>query len=340
MNILLTGGCGYIGSHTAVALLERGHQVVLLDNFANSERSVPSQIEKITQKAITFVEGDVKNVELVTQIIAQHQIEGVIHLAGLKAVAESVAYPTHYYGENINGAISLVKAMQAQNVRRLVFSSSATVYGTPHYLPLNEQHPLGPENPYGRTKWHIEQMLSDVAHSEGGWRILNLRYFNPVGAHESGLIGERPVGTPNNVMPVILDVAAGRRDQLSIFGSDYSTRDGSAIRDYIHVMDLAEGHVQALEFTQTSTPTKANGSVCDFINLGTGKGTTVLELVRAFERALGRAIPKCMVDRRPGDVAECYAATDKATKLLNFSARRDLNQVCESAVKFAGLKSS
>lgn len=335
MNILLTGGCGYIGSHTAVALVKHGHSVVLLDNFANSERSVPAQIERIIQQSIKTVEGDVRDSDLVHSTLQENGIDGVVHLAGLKAVGESVAHPLDYYSANINGAISLLVAMQKAAIRRLVFSSSATVYGTPQYLPLDENHPQGPENPYGRTKWHIEHILQDLAHSESGWRILNLRYFNPVGAHESGLIGEKPIGIPNNVMPVIMDVAQGRRTELQVYGSDYQSKDGSAVRDYIHVMDLAEGHVAAIEKVLSQVNETANDSWCDAINLGTGKGTTVLELVAAFERAWGSPIAKRSVGRRPGDVAECYAATDKAALLLGFKAKRDLDTICESMVHYS-----
>ena len=336
MNILLTGGCGYIGSHTAVALASKGHEVILLDDFSNSERSVADRIGQIVGRRPVVIEGDVRDLALLTQVFSTHSIDGVIHLAGLKAVAESVANPVQYYSANTNGALSLVRAMQAANVRSLVFSSSATVYGTPQYLPLDEQHPLSPENPYGKTKWHIEHILADVAASEHGWSILNLRYFNPVGAHESALIGEKPLGIPNNVMPVIVDVAKGRRAQLQVYGADYATRDGSAVRDYIHVMDLAQGHVAAVEKVtlnrEATTP-----SSCDFINLGTGRGTTVLELIAAFEKAWGKKLPYQISHRRPGDVAECYAATDKALRVLHFKAARDMGVICESRVRVAGL---
>jgi len=311
--------------------------VVLLDDFSNCERSVPARIVQIAHTSPVLIEGDVSNTALVHAALTQHRIDGVVHLAGLKAVAESVAEPLAYYRANINGALSVLTAMQTAGVRQFVFSSSATVYGVPQYLPIDEKHPLAPQNPYGTTKWHIEHMLQDLAQSEPGWRILLLRYFNPVGAHESGLIGENPLGAANNLMPVMVDVMQGRRAELHIFGNDYPTRDGSAVRDYIHVMDLAEGHVAAIEKLTAMAAGESTqaASWCDVINLGTGQGTTVSELVRAFERAWGQALPSRSVGRRPGDVAECYAATDKAREVLRFTARRGLELMCESQLHFS-----
>lgn len=284
MRILLTGGTGYIGSHTAIALSQLGHQVVLYDNLSNSSDTVLEKLAQITGQHMHFVKGDVRDTELLKNTLAFHRIDAVIHFAGLKAVGESVDKPIDYYANNVQGTISLLQAMQSAQVKTLVFSSSATVYGEPQYLPLDEKHPTSATNPYGRSKLHIEEILSDVATSDAQWRIACLRYFNPVGAHQSGLIGEDPNGVPNNLMPYIAQVAAGQRTELSVFGGDYPTPDGTGVRDYIHVMDLAEGHAAALNFLSQTTGWHA-------INLGTGKGYSVLEMVGAFEKASCRKVP-------------------------------------------------
>lgn len=323
MKILLTGGTGYIGSHTAIVLQQLGHQVLLYDNLSNSTDSVLEKLIQITGQEIRFIRGDVRDTELLRSTLISNNINAVIHFAGLKAVGESVEKPIDYYANNVQGTISLLQTMQSAQVKTIVFSSSATVYGEPQYLPLDESHPTSATNPYGRSKLHIEQMLNDVASSDLGWRIACLRYFNPVGAHESGLIGENPHGVPNNLMPCIAQVAVGQRTELSVFGDDYPTADGTAIRDYIHVMDLAEGHAAALDFLSQTTGWQA-------INLGTGKGYSVLEMVQAFEKASGREVPYKIVARRAGDVAACYADPKKASKLLNWRAKRTLEEMCIS----------
>ena len=327
MNLLLTGGTGYIGSHTAVVLSELGHQVILYDNLSNSSDSVPEKLAQITGQVIPFIRGDVRDTELLRGSLNSHNIAAVIHFAGLKAVGESIEKPTDYYANNIQGTISLLQAMQWAHVKTLVFSSSATVYGEPQYLPLDESHPTCATNPYGRSKLHIEEMLNDVAAANSDWRIACLRYFNPVGAHESCLIGEHPNGVPNNLMPYIAQVAAGQRTELSVFGNDYPTADGTGVRDYIHVMDLAEGHAAALGFLSRTTGWHA-------INLGTGKGYSVLEMIQAFEKASGRRVPYKIVTRRTGDVATCYADPKKAIERLNWSATRSLDDMCSSAWRF------
>ncbi|NNJ84353.1 MAG: UDP-glucose 4-epimerase GalE [Gammaproteobacteria bacterium] len=325
MNILLTGGAGYIGSHTAVVLVEAAHRVVLLDNLSNSRQEVLSNLERITGENIPFVKGDVRDTTLVRQVLEQHDIHAVIHFAGLKAVGESVQAPMDYYANNVQGTISLLQAMEDCGVRRLIFSSSATVYGIPQYLPIDEAHPTHPTNPYGRNKRHIEEMLGDIAGSDRTWRIVSLRYFNPVGAHDSGLIGEMPRGIPNNLMPYIVDVATGNLSHLSVFGNDYDTIDGTGVRDYIHVMDLAEGHRSALDYLDTRAPTMS------LFNLGTGNGFSVLRMVQAFEAASGKKIPYRFAPRRPGDVAACYAKADKAAIELGWKATRTLEEMCASA---------
>ena len=327
MNILLTGGTGYIGTHTAVVLSQLGYQVVLYDNLSNSSDSVLDRLAQFTGQSFTFVKGDVLDTELLKDVLATHEIDAVIHFAGLKAVAESVEKPIDYYANNVQGTISLLQAMQTQRVKKMVFSSSATVYGDPQYLPLDENHPTSATNPYGRSKLHIEEMLRDVAISDPQWSISCLRYFNPVGAHESGLIGENPSGKPNNLMPYIAQVATGQLAELSIFGGDYPTLDGTGVRDYIHVMDLAEGHSAALSFLTEATGWYA-------INLGTGKGSSVLEMVGAFERSSSRKVAYQVVPRRAGDVAECYANAQKACELLNWKATRSLEEMCSSSWRF------
>ncbi len=327
MNVLLTGGMGYIGSHTVVVLLRAGHQVVLYDNLSNSSDQVLEKLSQITGRPIPFVKGDVRDTELLKSTLTAHRIDAVIHFAGLKAVGESMDKPVEYYANNVQGTISLLQAMQSVDIKTLVFSSSATVYGEPQYLPLDENHPTSATNPYGRSKLHIEEMLNDVAGSAPDWRIACLRYFNPVGAHESGLIGENPNGVPNNLMPYIAQVATGQRPCLSVFGGDYATEDGTGVRDYIHVMDLAEGHAAALSFLSQTPGWHA-------INLGTGHGYSVLDMVQAFEKASGCQVPYQIVARRAGDVAACYANPNKASECLNWRATRSLGDMCASTWRF------
>lgn len=327
MKILLTGGTGYIGSHTAIVLQQLGNQVLLYDNLSNSTDSVLEKLFQITGQEIRFNRGDVRDTELLRSTLTSNNIDAVIHFAGLKAVGESVKKPVDYYANNVQGTISLLQAMQLAQVKTLVFSSSATVYGDPQYLPLDENHPTSATNPYGRSKLHIEEMLKDVAASDPAWRMACLRYFNPVGAHESGLIGENPNGVPNNLMPYIAQVAAGQRAELSVFGADYPTADGTGVRDYIHVMDLAEGHAAALAFLSRTTGWHA-------INLGTGKGYSVLDMIQAFEKASGQRVPYKIVARRAGDVAACYADPHQASEALSWRATRTLDDMCASTWRF------
>lgn len=327
MNILLTGGTGYIGSHTAAVLIEAGHNVVLFDNLSNSRRDVVGRLESITNQSIPFVEGDVRETSLLSKTIKDYQVDAVIHFAGLKAVGESVEKPLEYFDNNVGGTISLLQAMRENQVKKLVFSSSATVYGEPQYLPIDENHPTSATNPYGRTKLHIEEMLHDVVASDSAFGVVCLRYFNPVGAHESGLIGESPNGTPNNLMPFVSQVAAGKRAKVNVFGDDYPTVDGTGVRDYIHVLDLASGHLAAINFLAGTKSWHA-------INLGTGYGSSVLEMIRQFASSSERSVPYEVVGRRPGDVASCYASAEKAEKLLKWKATRDLKSMCSSAWKW------
>lgn len=323
--ILVTGGAGFIGTHTCAALADAGIPTLLLDNFSNSRRSVLDRLARITGKPVACVEGDVRDAQLLRQLFASHPIEGVIHFAALKAVGESVREPLRYYENNVAGTVSLLRAMQAAGVRTLVFSSSATVYGDPASLPIREDFPLSATNPYGWSKLMMEQVLADVDHAEPGqWRIARLRYFNPVGAHESGLIGEDPQDIPNNLMPYVAQVATGQREVLSVYGGDYPTPDGTGVRDYIHVCDLAEGHVAALRYL------RAHPGLLT-VNLGTGRPASVLEMVRGFEQASGRAVPYQVVARRPGDVAACWADPALAERLLGWRARRDVQAMCRDA---------
>jgi UDP-glucose 4-epimerase len=326
-RVLLTGGMGYIGSHTAVVLTEAGHEVVLYDNLCNSKVSVLDRLETIIGKRLPFIEGDVRDTDKVEGVLNAHKIDAVIHFAGLKAVGESVEKPIDYYDNNVTGTISLLKAMRAVEVKTLVFSSSATVYGDPQYLPLDEAHPTSATNPYGRSKLQIEEILADVAKSDKSWRIACLRYFNPVGAHDSGLIGEDPNDIPNNLMPYIAQVASGKLPKLNVFGDDYDTSDGTGVRDYIHVMDLAEGHNAALGFLEQESGWHA-------INLGTGTGYSVLEMVKAFEAASKQAVPYHVTVRRAGDIASCYAKADKARQELGWQAKRTLEDMCASTWQF------
>lgn len=320
MNILVTGGAGYIGSHTCVELLAAGHEIVVFDNFSNSHPEALARIERITGRRPQLAVGDIRDQHALEETLRRHQCEAVIHFAGLKAVGESVEQPLAYYDCNVIGTHRLLSAMQHCGVRTLVFSSSATVYGEPQCLPLAENHPLSATNPYGRSKLFSEDMLRDLYRADPRWRIAILRYFNPVGAHESGLIGENPQGVPNNLMPFVAQVAVGLREYLNVWGNDYATRDGTGIRDYIHVMDLASGHLKALERLETAQ--------CAEINLGTGIGYSVLEVVRAFEIASGKEIPYRLSPRRPGDVAACYANPARAERYLGWKAQRDLGAMC------------
>jgi UDP-glucose 4-epimerase len=328
MNILLTGGAGYIGSHVAAPLVSAGHRVVCFDNLSNSDPAVMDRLEAITGHAVPLVTGDIRDGDALRGVMQDHKIEAVIHFAGLKAVGESVAEPMKYYDNNVRGTLSLLEAMADCGAKTLVFSSSATVYGQPQYLPLDESHPTSATNPYGRTKLMIEEMLADVAAADPEWRIAILRYFNPVGAHDSGLIGENPNGIPNNLMPFVSRVAAGRLAELSVFGNDYDTPDGTGVRDYIHVVDLAEGHVAALgAIVESEEP-------LSIWNLGTGQGYSVLDMVEAFERVNGVRIPYRIAPRRDGDVASCFASPDRAARELGWKAERGLDAMCASSWHF------
>ena len=327
MKILVTGGMGYIGSHTVVELQQAGHDVVVVDNLSNAVVSVQERVQRITGKAFQFEEADIRDRAAMERIFGAHKVEAVIHFAGLKAVGESVAQPLRYYDNNVNGSVILFETMAKFGVKTIVFSSSATVYGDPASVPIREDFPLSATNPYGRSKLMIEDILRDLAKAEPDWRIALLRYFNPVGAHESGLIGEEPNGIPNNLVPYIAQVANGQRDKLSVFGGDYPTPDGTGLRDYIHVVDLAIGHVKTLDRL-------AKGPGIVTYNLGTGRGNSVLEMVKAFEQACGRPIPYQIVDRRPGDVAKCYADPAKAREELGWAAERDVAQMCADVWRY------
>lgn len=322
--ILVTGGTGYIGSHTVVELLAAGRQVLIVDNLSNSKASVIERIAQICGRRPLFVEADVREGPTLDRLFADQRFEAVIHFAGLKAVGESVAKPLDYYDNNVVGSLSLVQSMARAGVKSLVFSSSATVYGDPQAVPIREDAPLTATNPYGRTKLVVEDLLRDLAASDPGWRIALLRYFNPVGAHRSGLIGEDPRGVPNNLLPYISQVATGKLQHLSVFGDDYPTPDGTGVRDYIHVVDLARGHLQALR----ALPKMAGAEA---INLGTGRGYSVLEMVRAFEAVSRRQVPLRVAGRRPGDVAECYAEPSFARQLLDWHAEIGIEEMCRDA---------
>ena len=323
MKTLLTGGAGYIGTHTAIELLQHGHEVVIYDNFSNSHPEAVRRVEGITGQSITVIEGDVRDQASLEKALQQHCIDSVVHFAGKKAVGESVAQPVDYFDNNVNGSLVLLRAMQAQGVKKLVFSSSATVYGAPQYLPLDEQHRTAAANPYGRSKLFVEEILTDLNHANPEWSVAVLRYFNPIGAHPSGLIGEDPADVPNNLLPYVAQVAVGKRERIQVFGGDYPTPDGTGVRDYIHVVDLARGHVKALErLASTTTPELLT------INLGTGQGYSVLEVIRAFEEACGKKLPYEVVARRPGDIASCYANPAHALAVLGWSAEKDLPTMC------------
>ena len=322
MKVLVTGGAGYIGSHMCVELLQSGYEVVVLDNLSNSSAKSLDAVQRITQKSLTFHEADLRDEAALSDVFEQHEIGAVLHFAGLKAVGESVAKPLSYYDNNVNGTLRLLEAMQKAEVRTIVFSSSATVYGIPEEMPIREDFPTGPINPYGRSKLQVEDILRDLAASDPEWRITLLRYFNPIGAHASGEIGEDPNDIPNNLLPYISQVAIGRLDQLNVFGDDYDTPDGTGIRDYIHVLDLVRGHLKALEYL------KEHQGVHTY-NLGTGRGYSVLEMLAAFEKASNRAIPHRIVARRPGDAAVSYADPSKACMDLGWRAELGLERMCE-----------
>ena len=321
-NLLVTGGAGYIGSHMCVELLQAGHAVTVVDNLSNGSRSAVQAVERITQRPVEFIECDLRDRAALDGVFKRLAFDAVLHFAGLKAVGESVQQPLLYYDNNVNGTVALLDAMTRHAVQKLVFSSSATVYGTPEQMPIDETCPTAPINPYGRTKLQIEDILRDLAGSNPEWRIAILRYFNPVGAHASGEIGENPNGIPNNLMPFVAQVAVGRRDRLQVFGGDYATHDGTGVRDYIHVVDLVRGHLRALEFLSLNVG-------CHIYNLGTGRGQSVLDMVRAFERASGRDIPFEIVARRPGDAAISYANPERAERDLKWRATLDVNAMCQ-----------
>jgi UDP-glucose 4-epimerase len=330
MAILVTGGAGYIGSHTVVQLLTAGHEVLVLDNLCNANAKVMERVAVITGRKVDFIEGDVRDAALLQKLFSGNAIDSVIHFAGLKSVAEGGVKPLLYYDNNVVGSVTLFEQMAAANVYSLVFSSSATVYGEPVFLPYTEAHPLAPMNVYGHTKLMVEQVLRDLVQSNSAWRIALLRYFNPVGAHSSGLIGEDPSGIPNNLMPFVTQVAVGKREKLSVFGNDYATVDGTGVRDYIHVDDLASGHLAALDYLE-----KQKGILT--VNLGTGRGTSVFELVRAFERASCRKIPYEVVPRRSGDLPEYYAQAEYAKTVLGWQAKYDIDRMCEDSWRWQSL---
>ncbi len=329
MKVLVAGGAGYIGSHTSVSLLEAGHDVVIVDSLVNSDVSSIDGIQQITGKKVDFVRTDIRDINELDSVFAKHSIEAVINFAGHKAVGESVSQPLDYYDNNLNCAVSLAKVMSARGVRNLIFSSSATVYSESNTLPLKESATVDPKNPYGRTKLYIERMLRDVFESDSSWKISILRYFNPVGAHPTGLIGESPRGVPNNLMPYVSQVASGQLEKLSIFGCDYDTPDGTGVRDYIHVMDLAEGHVCALRKIEESE----QGSFSTF-NLGTGRGYSVLEIVKTYEDVTGKSVPFEFVERREGDVDTCFADASLARQELSWEARLGVSDMCQDAWNF------
>ena len=325
MNVLVTGGAGYIGSHTCLELLNEGYGVIVIDNLCNSNPKSLERVQALTGKSLTFYEGDVRDEALLREIFAKHEIGCVIHFAGLKAVGESVAMPWKYYDNNLNSTLVLTKVMEEVGVQRIIFSSSATVYSGDNEMPLRESSRTGNcTNPYGWTKYMTEQILSGMAHADQNWSIVLLRYFNPIGAHHSGLIGEDPQGIPNNLMPYITQVAVGRREKLSIFGNDYDTHDGTGVRDYIHVVDLARGHVASVKYVTENLG-------CEVFNLGTGTGYSVLDMVNAFEAANNVKVPYQIVDRRPGDLGTCYADPAKSAEKLGWKAEKDLVDMCRDS---------
>lgn len=328
MSVLVTGGAGYIGSHTVVELLNRGEEIVIVDNFSNSKPGMLDKIKEIAKKDFKFYEVDLLDKEKLNKVFEENpDIDSVIHFAGLKAVGESVAKPIEYYHNNITGTLILLDVMKNHNCKKIVFSSSATVYGNPKTVPIREDFPLSTTNPYGSTKLMIEQILNDVYISDNEWSIILLRYFNPIGAHESGLIGENPNGIPNNLMPYINQVACGKLDYLRVFGNDYDTIDGTGVRDYIHVVDLAQGHLKALDKARSFNGVEA-------YNLGTGTGYSVLQIVKAFEDATGVEVKYKIVERRPGDIATCYADPSKAKNDLGWEAKKGIEEMCKDSWRF------
>ena len=351
-KILVTGGAGYIGTHTCIALHEAGYDIVVYDNLSNSSPEAIKRVSTLIGQPIEFIEGDIRDAESLKQVFAAHHFFGVIHFAGLKAVGESVAKPLMYYNNNVSGTITLLEVMSEYDVKNFVFSSSATVYGDPENLPINEESPRSCTNPYGQSKLAVEYILEDLAKSDENWNLIALRYFNPVGAHPSGLIGEDPNDIPNNLMPYISQVAVGKLKQLSIFGNDYPTVDGTGVRDFIHVTDLAQGHVTALNYLEQQTSlekscldtasakqTNFKSSSVGFlpINLGTGKGTSVLELISAFSDVSGQAIPYQFTARRAGDIASCYASADKAESLLGWQAKLSITNMCQDTWRWQSM---
>lgn len=328
MSILITGGAGYIGSHTLVELLNRGEEVIVFDNFANSDPKVLEMVKQITGKDFKFYKCDMLDKDALNKIFEENKIDAVIHFAGLKAVGESVELPLEYYKVNIGGTINICEAMKNNGCSRMVFSSSATVYGMNNEAPFTEDMPLSTTNPYGSTKLMIENILRDISAANPSWSVALLRYFNPIGAHESGLIGESPNGIPNNLLPYVARVATGKLPQLSVYGDDYDTVDGTGVRDYIHVVDLALGHLKAVDYVM-------GNKGCDAFNLGTGRGSSVLEVVHAFERASGRKVAYTIAPRRPGDIATSYADCSKAKKLLGWEAKFDMDKMCSDMWNFA-----
>ena len=327
MNILLTGGAGFIGTHTCVELLNAGHSAIIADNFYNSSEEAVRRVEEITGKKVKLYDADVCDPAAMEKIFAENSIDAVIHFAAYKAVGESVAKPLEYYRNNLDCTLTTLEAMRRHGVKRFIFSSSATVYGIPDHMPLDETMPTSCTNPYGWTKYMNERILTDVGHANPDWSIVLLRYFNPIGAHESGRIGEMPNGIPNNLMPYISQVAAGKRERLNVFGNDYPTPDGTGVRDYIHVVDLAKGHVAAAAYA-------AEHAGVEIINLGTGHGYSVLDIVKAFEKVNGVKVPYQIVDRRPGDIAECWADPRKAKALLGWTAEKTLEDMCRDTWKW------
>lgn len=342
-KVLITGGAGYIGTHTCIALHEAGYDIVVYDNLSNSSREAINRVSTLIDQPIEFIEGDIRDTETLKQVFAEHDFFGVIHFAGLKAVGESVAKPLLYYNNNVSGSITLLEVMAEYNVKNLVFSSSATVYGDPETLPIDETSPRSCTNPYGQSKLSVEHILEDLAVSDASWNLISLRYFNPVGAHPSGKIGEDPNDIPNNLMPYISQVAVGKLDKLSIFGNDYPTIDGTGVRDFIHIIDLAQGHVAALNYLDKQTRSNGSGTTkknsVGFlpINLGTGKGTSVLELVSTFSDVSGQCIPYQFSARRAGDIASCYASAGRAKDLLHWEAELSIINMCEDTWRWQSL---
>lgn len=331
MKILVTGGAGYIGSHTCVDLLENDYEVVIVDNLYNSNEKAVERIAEITGKKPAFYEVDLLDKEALDDVFAKENVDAVIHFAGLKAVGESVEKPIEYYHNNITGTLHLVDCMRNHNVKNIIFSSSATVYGDPAFIPITEECPKGsPTNPYGWTKWMLEQILTDLHTADNSWNVILLRYFNPIGAHKSGLIGEDPKGIPNNLVPYVSQVAVGKRECLGVFGDDYKTHDGTGVRDYVHVVDLADGHVKALEKIKENCGVK-------IYNLGMGKGSSVLDVVHAYEKACGKKIPYEIKPRRAGDLDELYSKCDKAEKELHWTAKYDLDDMCADSWKWQSM---